>query len=381
MKQFIRLKCSLPVVAIKCSICEEYGKRWAVMKNIIFCSDGTSNTQKDRTNVFQLFEMLEDNSKQVKAYDRGVGTKFGNTIRGCAFGVGLYLNILDGFKFVSNNYQSGDRIYLFGFSRGAYTARSLASMIALCGLAPAGASRKMIKRFWKAYSSNRNEKKFTQYIAELKRCCEPVKATIEAVCVWDTVGSIGSQTRTKNIRKKLSHRYHRMTVFPEVKRMYHAVSIDERRTQFYPHLLFNQTESNATHVEEVWFPGVHSDIGGGYRKDDPSLGDITLKWMISKVQNELTFDSRLTAALNPDSLGRMHNAEGSILFSLFRKKNRPVRRGSVLHRSVLERIAKPPHEYQQHREPSGNYLPFALCFCRFADPPDFGIKGNYRIAH
>ncbi len=350
------------------------------MKNIVFCSDGTSNTQKNRTNVFQLFEMLEENTGQLKAYDRGVGTRFGNTIRGCAFGVGLYLNILDGFKFISRNYQPGDRIYLFGFSRGAYTVRSLASMIALCGLAPQNASRKTIKRFWKAYTSNRDSEKFTRHIAELKGCCEPVKATVEAVCVWDTVGSIGSQTRTKNIRKKLAHRYHRMTVFPEVKRVYHAVSIDERRTQFYPHLLFDQTASSNTHVEEVWFAGVHSDIGGSYSNDDPSLGDITLRWMISRVQDELSFTSKAIAALNPDSLGRMHNAEGRIIFSLFRKKNRPVRRGSVLHKSVLERIAKPPHEYQQHREPSGNYLPFALTFCSFANPPDFGIKDNYKIA-
>ena len=350
------------------------------MKNIVFCSDGTSNTQKDRTNVFQLFEMLENTPSQLKAYDRGVGTRFGNTVRGCAFGVGLYLNILDGFRFISRNYQPGDRIYLFGFSRGAYTVRSLASMIALCGLAPRNASRKTLKKYWRAYASNRNPEKFARHISRLKTCCEPVRAAVEAVCVWDTVGSIGSQTRTKNIRRKLAHRYHRMTVFPEVKRIYHAVSIDERRTQFYPHLLFDQKESSETRVEEVWFAGVHSDIGGSYGKDDPSLGDITLKWMISRVQNELEFDSNSVAALKPDSLGRMHNAEGSILFSLFRKKNRPVRRGSVLHRSVLERIAKPPREYQQHREPSGNYLPFALTFCSFADPPEFGIKGNYRIA-
>ncbi|MCK5034510.1 MAG: DUF2235 domain-containing protein [Candidatus Sabulitectum sp.] len=349
------------------------------MKSLIFCSDGTSNTQKDRTNVFQLFEMLEESPRQLKAYDRGVGTKFGNITRGCAFGVGLHFNILDGFKFISSNYEQGDRIYLFGFSRGAYTVRSLASMIALCGLAPKDASGKTVKKFWKAYTSNRNAEKFALRTAELKRCCTPIRADVEAVCVWDTVGSIGSQTRTKNIRKKLAHRYHRMTVYPEVHRIYHAVSIDERRTQFYPHLLFAQTESLNTQVEEVWFAGVHSDIGGGYSHDDSSLGDIALKWMISRIENELVFKSNSLAGLNLDSLGRMHNAEGGFLFSLFRKRNRPIRRGSVLHQSVLERIAKPPHEYQQHREPSGNYSPFALTFCNFATPPDFGITDNYKI--
>lgn len=346
------------------------------MKNLVFCSDGTSNTQKDRTNVFQVFELLEENAGQLKAYDRGVGTDFRHALRGCAFGVGLHLNILDGFRFLSANYEPGDRIYLFGFSRGAYTVRSLASMVALCGLAPADSSRRVIQKFWKTYTVNRDPEKFAGLLGELT----PVKAPVEAVCVWDTVGSIGKQTRTEDVRKKLAHRYHRMTVYPEIHRIYHAVSIDERRTHFYPHLLYGQSESRDSHVEEVWFAGVHSDIGGCYSHDDPSLGDITLKWMISRVEGELFFKDDALQRLDPDHRGKMHNVEGGILFSLFRKRNRPVRRGSVLHRSVLERMGKPPHEYHQHREPSGNYCPMALTFCSYGNPPDFGIRGNYEVS-
>jgi len=349
------------------------------MKNIIFCSDGTRNTPKDRTNVFRVFRMLETSDTQVKAYDKGVGTKFGNVIRGSAFGAGLFNNVLDGFRFLSDNYVEGDRIYLFGFSRGAYTVRSLASMVSLCGLAPAGSSRRVVSRFWRVYRMNRKPVRFRKTVDKLTQNYSSRKAMIEAVCVWDTVGSIGRQTRTRDIRKKLSHRYHRMTVYPEVKRIYHAVSIDERRTQFYPHLLIDQAKSAETTVEEVWFPGVHSDIGGAYTDDDSSLGDITLKWMLSRVEGELELDSELVSRLKPDPLGKMHNVEGGIIFSFFRKKNRAVRRGSVLHHSVRSRIAEPPHQYQQHREPTGNYLPLALVFASYSDPPEFALEKNYRV--
>ncbi len=346
------------------------------MKRLVFCSDGTSNTEKNRTNVFQVFSMLSEHEGQLKAYDRGVGVGFGNVLRGCAFGVGLHMNILRGFEFLSRNYQPGDRIYLFGFSRGAYTARSLASMIALCGLAPPDAGSRDISLFWKAYRANRNPGEFRKRTATLK---DARRASVEAICVWDTVGSIGKQTRTEDIRKKLAHRYHRMTVHRNVKRIYHAVSLDERRTHFFPHLLYSQMEDSHTHVEEVWFAGVHSDVGGCFRSGDNSLGDITLKWMIERVKGELDFQENMLSELAPNPLGRLHNKEGGLIFSFFRKRNRPVRRGSVLHPSVRERIATPPVDYHQHREPTGNYCPLALGFCDFSNPPDFGMEGNYRI--
>lgn len=349
------------------------------MKNIVFCSDGTRNTPQNRTNVFQIFQMLKETDSQIKAYDKGVGTQFGNWLRGSAFGRGLSINVLDGFRFLSNSFEGDDSIYLFGFSRGAYTVRSLASMVSLCGLAPPNSSRRVISMFWRTYKSNRKSERYRQKLAKLRADYGSRKVSIEAVCVWDTVGSIGKQTRTNDIRRKLSHRFHRMSVFPEVNRIYHAVSIDERRTQFYPHLLKDQAKSKDTIVEEVWFPGIHSDIGGSFRDDDPSLGDITLEWMLSRVKGELHLKDELVQNLRPDPLGRMHNVEGGLIFSFFRKKNRAIRRQSVLHHSVIDRIAQPPHEHHQHREPSGNYTPFALNFVSYAKPPDFGIVGNYVV--
>ena len=358
------------------------------MKNIIFLSDGTRNNSKDQTNVWVTSQKLTTNN-QVILYDKGVGTHFGNFIRGAMWANGIKENILDGFKFISENYEQGDRIYLFGFSRGAYTVRSLASMISLCGLAPKNATPNTYEAFFDVYKQNRKED-FKQRAESLNSIYNGRKVTIEALCVWDTVGAVGWQTRTTDIRKKLSHPYHRMTIYPEVKRVYHAVSLDERRTQYWPHLMIGQADNSPnTQVEEVWFSGVHSDIGGGYSSDNPEekrsddqekmLSNIPLHWMLSKVKDELAFEAGFIDALKLDSCSKMHNSEKGPVFRFFQKRSRAVARGSYIHHSVLKRIMGPLKDPHQHREPTGNYTPFALNFANFSLPPQFRLENNYKI--
>jgi len=347
-------------------------------KNLVFCSDGTGQEPKNNTNVFRTCSALRKTDEQVTGYDPGVGTRFGETIRGKAFGRGLAMNVRDGYEFVRKHYRDGDRIYLFGFSRGAYTVRSLASFIALVGLVPPDAPARAVGAAWETYKCNREES-LEEKKKELDRTFGRIEAPIEAVCVWDTVGSIGRQTRTSDVRKKLAHPYHRMTVYPAISRVYHAVSLDERRTQYFPHLLQGQGTREGQVIEEVWFAGVHSDVGGGYG-DDKSLGEVTLAWMLSKVGDELDLVDDFIPSLNPDPLGPMHNNEKGPLWSLFQKRSRPVPRGSVLHRSVVERIEGPLRSFHPHREPSGNYQPLSLNLASFSTPPDFRLPGNYRIA-
>ena len=349
------------------------------MKNIIFLADGTRNNQKDQTSVWISSENLEDDkpTEQVKCYDQGVGTKMGNIVRGMMWGRGINTNIIEGFKFISDNYDAGDRIYLFGFSRGAYTVRSLASMISLCGLARKNANENTHKVFFELYKKNRKDD-FKQRVESLISIYEGRAASIEALCVWDTVGSVGWQTRTTDIRKKMRHKYHRMTIYPQIKRVYHAVSLDERRTQYWPHLMIGQAK-NAPHtqVEEVWFAGVHSDIGGGY-SDDKSLSHIPLHWMLSKVSTELEFKTGFLDSLELEPCSKMHNSEKGPVFRFFHKKSRAVARGSYLHRSILTRIAGPLLDPHQHREPTGNYTPIALNFANYAIPPTFRLE-NYTL--
>ena len=189
------------------------------MKTLVFLADGTRNDPKDRTNVFVTYQHLLDGEGQKPKYDEGVGTTPGNLLRGAMFGRGLSINVIDGFTFLSQHYDPGDRIYLFGFSRGAYTVRSLASWISLCGLAPRGASRRQIRPFWQAYKRNRDEDAFPGLVERLHGEHGGREAEVEAVCVWDTVGAIGRQTRTRDIRKKLRHKFHRMSVYPRTKRV------------------------------------------------------------------------------------------------------------------------------------------------------------------
>lgn len=348
------------------------------MKNIIFCSDGTKCTSKDKSNVFVTYDILKNiENKQVRKYDEGVGNIFGRLLRGVLFGSGVDANIKDGFKFISDEYENGDSIYLFGFSRGAYTVRSLASMISLCRLAPKKSEKNVIDEFFDVYKKNRDEKNFSNLVNSLEAKYNSRKANIEAICVWDTVGAIGRQTRTKDIRKKMRHRYHRMSIYPEVKRFYHAVSLDERRTQYWPHLTIGQLKSEKTKLEEVWFPGVHSDIGNAY--EEKILGDITLYWMLSRV-SELSIKENFLELLEPlDICGKMNNSEGGIAFSMLQKRDRAVARGSNLHKSVVLRIAGPLKKAHQHREPSGDYMPNALVFANYAATPDFGLKNNYKL--
>jgi len=346
------------------------------MKNIIFLADGARNNHKDKTNVWITSENLNENVSQVKLYDQGVGTELGNIVRGMMWGRGIKKNIMDGFKFISDNYEAGDRIYLFGFSRGAYTVRSLASMISLCGLAAKNANKNSHEAFFDVYKQNRKTD-FKQRAESLASIYNGRKATIEALCVWDTVGSVGWQTRTTDIRKKLSHPYHRMSIYPEIKNVYHAVSLDERRTQYWPHLMIGQAEDAPdSTVEEVWFAGVHSDIGGGY--DDKMLSHIPLHWMLSKVSNKLDIKTGFLDSLKLEPCSKMHNSEKGPVFTFFQKRSRAVARGSKLHRSIVTRIAGPLKHPHQHREPTGNYTPLALNFANYSISPNFRLE-NYTV--
>ena len=347
------------------------------MKNIIFLSDGTGKKGKDRTNIRLTYENLlkDDASEQVVKYDQGVGTQIGNIVRGTMWGNDINSNIIDGFEFISKHYEVGDRIYLFGFSRGAYTVRSLASMISLCGLAPKDATRNSCEAFFDIYKQN-DKNDFKQRVDSLSSIYNSRPTMIEAVCVWDTVGAIGKQTRTTDMRKKMRHKYHRMGIYPQIKRIYHAVSLDERRTQYLPHLMIGQADKAPdTQVKEVWFAGVHSDIGGGYAEKE--LSYISLDWMLSNV-NELRFETNFIDSLPLDPCSKMHNSEKGLMFQFFQKRNRPVARGTHLHRSVVARIMGPLKEPHQHREPSGNYTPLSLNFANYAMPPNFRLE-NYTI--
>ncbi|MBC8551904.1 MAG: DUF2235 domain-containing protein [Candidatus Brocadiales bacterium] len=247
-------------------------------KNIVICCDGTGNEYgKYNTNVVKLFGMIEKGpKKQIAFYDPGVGTsgapgawskaaKVYTKIIGLAFSYGITKNIEDAYEYLMDKYEKGDTIYLFGFSRGAYTVRALAGMLHKCGLLQKG-SNNLIPYASRMYRKGEPElaKGFKQTFS---RDCIP-----HFIGVWDTVKSVGLFIPRKFPDTLLN---------PDIKNGFHALSIDEKRSKFRPNLWDKPKDTDQT-IEQVWFAGVHSDVGGGYEKD--VLSNITLLWMLDKAR-------------------------------------------------------------------------------------------------
>jgi uncharacterized protein (DUF2235 family) len=252
-----------------------------MMKNIVFCADGTWDKTNNKTNVYRLYKALPTTAGQLPFYDDGVGTNglAVDRLLGGAFGVGLFQKIKEGYTRIAHIYEKDDDIFLFGFSRGAYTARSLAGMIAVCGLPTQNWDDNFVDTAFEAY---RNKDQRESLLAKLKDC-GMYNAKLKMVGVWDTVGSLGIPAVFGGIDIR-SYTFLDTSLHENVLNAYHALAIDERRCEF-PATLWNAPFKPSQTVEQVWFCGVHSDVGGGYPAENGAsqgLTDITLGWMMSK---------------------------------------------------------------------------------------------------
>lgn len=302
-------------------------------KTLIFCADGTWNGpdqdddndgSPDSTNVFKLFfglegelsqetirdadeqeKFLTEGAKPVQAakYIHGVGDSR-NLIRkimGGAFGAGTIARIVRGYTFISRNYAPGDAIVLIGFSRGAYTARALAGLIASEGLLakPLTKDKKPAYRWgakaWYRYRSKAMDasrpsvwERFAEAMADLPAFIsadvkdEDLVAvdTIKAVAVWDTVGALGLP-KYKNDARADAFRFANNRLNNKVEWGFHAVSLDEQRDDFTPTMW-----ENRNNVVQVLFPGAHADVGGGYtiRDGESGLSNGALLWMVDQLK-------------------------------------------------------------------------------------------------
>ena len=261
-------------------------------KNIVLCADGTWNTPHGvavtviDTNVRKLYLALTNQASQLKYYDSGVGTD-GTPIdhlTGGAMGEGLFQKVQDCYAFLANVYDPGDKILLFGFSRGAFTARSVGGMIAGFGVPSINLDNQTVPSIFAAYRQPDPGKKKTLK-DQLTDTYGLQDVTVEMVGVWDTVGSLGIPGIFFNALNQNKYGFLDTTIHPCIKHGYHAVCIDERRAQFKPTLWTNTDGSalpNNDQVEQVWFPGVHCDVGGSY--PESQLSDITLSWMMQKAK-------------------------------------------------------------------------------------------------
>lgn len=276
-------------------------------KRLILCFDGTWNTPEDQTNVSRLYAAIADQhsgcERQLKFYDAGVGTSTGTRIRGGAFGLGIDDNILEGYSWLVNEYVSGaptaeideattapfdggSEIFIFGFSRGAFTARSLAGLINRCGVLKrdrlgdvgerARAGARLVREAWDLYRTDFGAGVEGRRHAACVKFRQENAWTPKITClaVWDTVGALGIPGLSL-MRKK--YRFHDAGLGRVVSHAYHAMAIDEQRED-YRVTLWEQLHPKGTRdVEQRWFPGAHGNVGGGY--EDDLLPDVPLQWI------------------------------------------------------------------------------------------------------
>lgn len=260
------------------------------MKRIILCADGTWDTSPVSgnpglgTNVWKLYCALPDLPDQLKFYDSGVGTG-GNALQhltGGALGDGLFGKVQDCYSFLSHVYDPGDSIYLLGFSRGAYTARSVAGMIAAFGVPMKNLSNSTTPEIFAAYRE-RDPDKRKALKAHLTVSYGLEDVRIAMVGVWDTVGALGIPGTLFTGLNEGKYGFLDTTLSSCIEHAYQAVSLDERRAAFQPTLWTDQDgnyRGNDATVEQVWFAGGHGDVGGG--ASDAQLADVALGWMMWK---------------------------------------------------------------------------------------------------
>lgn len=374
------------------------------MKKIVLLSDGTGNSaaKQHKTNVWRLYQALDlHRADQVAFYDDGVGTQNFLPLKllGSAFGWGLKRNVLDLYEFLCRNYEDGAKIYLFGFSRGAFTVRLLAGMIKSQGLytQPTADLRPIARKLFNAYRVSLCRGWLTWpflWWRSRGAPCDRARPEIEFIGVWDTVEAYGFPIdELSKFWDRLIYplRFGNQALPCNVKRACQALAVDEERLSFYPvlwdeapdstrgtsstrralatacaflrNLLFpvpkgdskvtkkGAGEGKYTGIEQVWFPGVHADVGGGYAMSNLSL--VSLDWMISKVKRSLArphglrfFSSRRHEYIHRcDWHGNSHDSRSGVK-AYYRYKPRDIRRicddrgilTPSLHRSVLERI-------------------------------------------
>lgn len=251
-------------------------------KNIVYCADGTWQTPVNGTNVYRFFKGLRTSSDQVAYYDDGVGADGSGIERLLegATGDGLLQKIRDGYTKIAHAYSTGDRVYMVGFSRGAYTARSLAGMIAACGLPGGNFGDGLVETVFAAYRDKANRTAILAPIAGQLTC-----GAIEFIGVWDTVGSLGIPAIFGGFDME-RFGFLDTGLHPDVKHAVHCVSVDEKRRQF-PATLWDEPAAPAQTLEQVYFSGCHGDVGGGTPlaggvDAQTRLCDITLGYMVGR---------------------------------------------------------------------------------------------------
>jgi uncharacterized protein (DUF2235 family) len=347
-------------------------------KNVVICLDGTGNQfNENNSNVVKLFRVIQRDASQIAYYDPGVGTladpdfktpigKKLSKLMGLGFGRGLTRNVQQAYSFLMDHYEEGDRLFLFGFSRGAYTARVLAGLIHSCGLLEPGCQN-LIPYATTLYKAKQVDFKILRKFGSTYGR----KVNIDFLGLWDSVSTTGWVYNPVFLPYTTNNK--------SVQAVRHALAIDERRS-FFKDMRWGDKHGDTQDIKEVWFAGVHSDVGGGYAEARSGLAKIALKWMIEQAsdpQFALKIDQKkykryVLGAGTDDYIGPDSTAEANeSLKGAWRlvqwlpksvwlvdegreairmpKPHRKIATGNTLHHSVLERMRAMPYELPGHK--------------------------------
>jgi uncharacterized protein (DUF2235 family) len=324
------------------------------MKRIIVCADGTWNTRdqvdeesgrRRPTNVTKVARAIRPRDDhgvdQVVFYHDGIGTR-GTTDKfsGGAFGRGIEDNIRNMYRFLVYNYEPSDELYMFGFSRGAFTIRSLTGFMNLVGLVEKDDDYR-VPDIYLCYEKGKR-KGSPEWRKAFQRMKHPRPCpAIRFVGVWDTVGALGAPGLIGKLATAFNgnkYQYHDVDLHPTIEHAYHALAIDEQRKPFAPTLWVRPSGWGGT-LEQTWFPGVHGNVGGGCAPD--GLANEALHWMVGKAEAlGLEFDHEFLEPFRPCFNSVLHDSM-SVKYRVFGPHVRPIGKhradGELVHQAAIDR--------------------------------------------
>jgi uncharacterized protein (DUF2235 family) len=335
------------------------------MRRLVLCCDGTWNTpdqesrdgQPTPTNVTRIAQAVADHDERGREqrvfYDRGVGTGGAlDRITGGAFGLGVAKNVRDTYRYLVDTFEPGDEIFFIGFSRGAFTARSTAGFVRNCGILRRPYADRLDEAF-ALYRARDEARRPGGTEAALFRRSFSHETRIRFIGVFDTVGALGVPVTGARLTGLLNRRsrFHDTDLSSRVDGAFQALAMNERRRPFVPAIWTRPAGPDpgraAQELEQVWFTGVHSDVGGGY--EDADLADIALLWMVAQAER---FGLALTpgalprgvsgsprdAFVHANALGTLHDSLG-VLYRLLRPRDRSpsVADGQAIASSAVDR--------------------------------------------